>query len=415
MPMTTETSVDPYPPNLTKRTTAEWRELYEQNFTPNYGTRRLALVRGKGSRVWDAEGREYLDFLTGISVNNLGHCHPRITKAIQEQADVLVHCTNLYYIPVQIELGRMLTSRCFAERVFLCNSGLEANEAAIKIARRWAWMNRGHSVNHIISMRQSFHGRSITTLSATGQDKLWKGFYPLARGFYFAPFNDLEAVEKLITPNVCAIILEPVQGEGGIRPADPEFLAGLRRICDQHNILLIFDEIQCGLGRTGSLFAHQAYGVTPDIMTLAKSLGGGLAMGAMLTTEKVAAAFELGTHGSTMGGNPLTCAAALAYFSELVEGDYSAQAAKSGRYLLQKLSEALEGCDNVVKIHGRGLMIGIEVKQGGPDIVRLCEEDGLLVNFTGGRDVRILPALNVTREDIDIAVPIVAKAIRSVG
>jgi acetylornithine/N-succinyldiaminopimelate aminotransferase len=413
--MTAGTSIDPYPPNLARRTNAQWRELYEQNFTPNFGVRRLALVRGKGSRVWDAEGREYLDFLAGISVNNLGHCHPRITKAIQEQAETLVHCTNLYYIPVQIELARLLTANCFAERIFLCNSGLEANEAAIKIVRRWAWMNRGHNVNHIISMRASFHGRSITTLSATGQDKLWKGFYPLARGFYFCEFNDLEAFEKLITKNTCAVILEPIQGEGGIRPADPEFLAGVRRLCDRHNMLLVFDEIQCGLARAGSLFAHQAYGITPDVMTLAKSLGGGLAMGAMLTTAKVAAAFEPGTHGSTMGGNPLTCAAALAYLSELIEGDYATQAGKSGRYLMQKLSDALVGCDNVVKIHGRGLMIGIEIKKGGPDIVRLCEEDGLLINFTGGRDVRILPPLNVAREDIDHAVPIIAKAIRSAG
>lgn len=413
--MTPETSIDTYPANLERRSTAEWRELYEQNFTPNYGARRLALVRGEGSRVWDADGREYLDFLTGISVNNLGHCHPRITQAIQEQAATLVHCTNLYYIPIQIELARLLTANCFAERVFFGNSGAEANEAAIKIARRWARENRGPNVNHIISMRSSFHGRTITTLSATGQDKLWKDFYPLARHFYFAEFNDLESVKRLIGENTCAVIVEPVQGEGGVRVADPEFLAGLRQLCTDKKALLIFDEVQCGLGRTGTLFAHEQYGVVPDIMTLAKSLGGGLAMGAMLTTAKIATAFGYGSHGSTMGGNALTSAAGLAYLRELTEGNYAAQAAKSGRYFFHGVGEALAGVNNVVKIHGRGLMMGIEVKANGPEIVKRCEEEGLLVNFTGGRDVRILPTLNVSREDMDTAITILGRAFRSVA
>ncbi len=411
--MSPATVVEVYPPGLARRGNAEWKALHDTALTPNYGPRRIALVRGQGSRVWDADGKEYLDFLTGISVNNLGHCHPRVTEAIREQAGTLVHCTNLYYIPVQIELAHLLTQHCFAERVFFANSGAEANEAAIKIARRWARENRGPHVNHIVSMRGSFHGRTVTTLSATGQDKVWKNFYPLARHFYFAPFNDLAAVERLMNPRTCAVIVEPIQGEGGIHPATPEFLEGLRRLCSERRVLLIFDEVQCGLGRAGSLFAHQAYRVEPDIMTLAKSLGGGLAMGAMLTSAAVAEAFPPGSHASTMGGNPLTSAAALAYLKELIGGDYAGQARETGEYFFDRLEAALAGCDNVIDIRGRGLMIGIEIRRGGPGIVQACEEAGLLINLTAGTTLRLMPPLNVAREDIDAAVDILVPRLRA--
>lgn len=413
--MTTRPSIENDPSVSEAATNAEWRELYESALTPNYGSRRLALVRGEGSRVWDAEGREYLDFLTGLSVNNLGHCHPRVTKAIREQAGTLVHCSNLYYIPVQIELARLLTANCFADRMFFCNSGAEANEAAIKIARRWTRENRGPNVNHVISMKRSFHGRSITTLSATGQDKIWKDFYPLARGFYFATLNDLDSIERLMNKHTCAVIVEPVQGEGGVWPATGEFLTGLRKLCTDRGILLIFDEVQCGLGRVGSLFAHQRYGVEPDVMTLAKSLGGGLAMGAMLTTERIASAFGIGAHASTMGGNALTSAAGLAYLQELIEGDYAGQAAESGEYVFGRLRGELGDCDNVVDIRGLGLMIGIELKAGGPETVLACEEKGLLINCTAGQTVRLLPPLNVSRQDLDTALDILIPEIKSAG
>lgn len=410
--MALQTPVDPYPATLARHGNAEWRELHDSALTPNYGPRRLAIVRGEGSRVWDADGKEYLDFLTGISVNNLGHCHPRVTRAIQEQAATLVHCSNLYYIPVQIELARLLTSNCFADRVFFGNSGAEANEAAIKIARRWARENRGPNINHIISMKQSFHGRTTTTLSATGQDKVWKNFYPLSRGFYFARFNEISSVERLVNKHTCAIMVEPIQGESGIRPASADFLRGLRRICDANNLLLIFDEVQCGLGRAGTLFAHQGYDVEPDIMTLAKSLGGGLAMGTMLTTERVAGAFGVGAHASTGGGNALVSAAAHAYLSELIEGDWSERGRRSGEFFMERLRDELRGCPNLVEVRGRGLMIGIEVREGGAEIHRALEDQGLLANLTAGNVIRLLPPLNVSREDLELALSILAPTIR---
>lgn len=401
-----------YPANLPRHSNAEWRALNEEALTPNFGVRRLAIVRGLGSRVWDADGREYLDFLAGISVNNLGHCHPRITQAIQEQAETLVHCSNLYYIPVQIELARYLTQNCFGERVFFGNSGAEANEAAIKIARRWGHENRGPNVDEIITMEGSFHGRTLGTLAATGQPRLREGFHPHLPGFSYAKFNDLGSVEQLITDRTCAIMLEPVTGEGGIHPAKQEFLAGLRKLCIERNILLIFDEIQCGLARTGSLFAYQGYGVEPDVMTLAKSLGGGLAMGAMITTTEIARSFPPGSHGSTMGGNALTCAAALAYLRELIEGDYSARARRLGTIFVGRLEEELRDCDTVVEIRNRGLMVGIEVRTGGPDIVKRCEERGLLINCTAGQTLRCHAPLTVTEAEIDQAVGIIADVIR---
>jgi acetylornithine/N-succinyldiaminopimelate aminotransferase len=400
-----------YPANLPRHTNAEWRARNEEALTPNFGVRRLAIVRGSGARVWDAEGKEYLDFLTGISVNNLGHCHPAITKAIQQQAETLVHCSNLYYIPIQIELARLLTRHSFAERVFFGNSGAEANEAAIKIARKWGHENRGADVDEIITMEGSFHGRTLGTLAATGQTRLREGFHPHTPGFFHAKFNDLDSVERLITPRTCAIMVEPVTGEGGIQVARQDYLAGLRKLCIERNLLLIFDEIQCGLGRTGSLFAYQGFGVEPDVMTLAKSLGGGLAMGAMLTTAEIARAFSPGSHGSTMGGNALTCAAALAYLTELIEGDHIENAKVMGTYFVGRLAEELRDHANVVEIRNRGLMVGVEVRERGPEIVLECENQGLLINCTAGQTLRLHAPLNVTRDEIDHAVRILTAAL----
>lgn len=403
-----------YPANLPELDNAQWRERHDSALTPNYGARRLAIVRGAGSRVWDADGKEYLDYLTGISVDNLGHCHPRITRAIQEQAATLVHCSNLYYIPIQIELARYLTKQCFADRVFFGNSGAEANEAAIKIARRYSYETHDENQKRIrvITMQQSFHGRTLATMWATGQDKIKKHFFPMAEGFDYATFNDLASVEKLIGPETCAVMLEPVQGEGGIRPATPEFMQGVRELCDRHKLLLIFDEVQCGLGRTGPLFAHQFYGIEPDVMTLAKSLGGGLAMGAMLTTTRIADAFGIGAHASTMGGNALTSAAALAYVQELVEGGHLENSRDMGDYLIKTFKQMLGPSDKLVEIRHRGLMIGIEVKDKGPEIVAACEEAGLLINCTAGHTLRLLPPLNTKQAEIDEAMAILTAAIK---
>lgn len=413
--MTPSTTSETYPAGLPRHPTGQWKTRYEEALLPNYGARQVAIVRGLGTRVWDADGREYIDFITGISVNNLGHCHPRITKAIQDQAETLVHCTNLFYIPVQIELARKLVGLCFADKVFFCNSGAEANETAIKLARRWGHENRGPDVDHIISMNDSFHGRTMATVSASGQEKLWKNFHPLVPHFHFADLNDLDSVERLIDDKTCAIILEPIQGEAGFLPATPEFLAGVRKLCDEHKILLIFDEIQTGFCRTGTMFAYEGAGVTPDIMTLAKSLGGGLAMGAMLTTDELAPTLAPGSHGTTMGGNAVTSAAALAYVSELVEGNYAERVLETGAYFMEKLRAALDGEDNVAEIRGRGLMIGVEVKRGGPEAVGLCVERGLLINCTAGSFLRTHAPFNVSREDIDRAIEILASAIHDAG
>lgn len=402
---------DIYPAGLPRLTSAEWRAEYEKVYTEQFGTRRLALVRGEGTRVWDAEGKSYLDFVAGVSVNNLGHCHPRITRALQEQAATLVHTSNLYYIPVQIELAKLLVASCFADRVVFANSGAEANEAAIKIARRWNYEQRRPGRHEIITFRNSFHGRTMATLTATGQDKIQKHFDPLLEGFGYATYNDLASVEALITENTGAIMVEPVLGEGGVIAARGDFLRGLRRLCDERDLLLILDEVQTGLGRTGKLFGYEHYGITPDVMTLAKSLAGGLAMGCMLCTDRIAPAFAPGSHGSTMAGNPLTAAAALAYVSELIEGDWAAHAAETGEYMVASLAAATESSRNVRELRALGLMIGLEVLEGAAEIQKACEEAGLLVNVTAGTTLRFLPPLNVTRDEVDEAVAIVARAV----
>lgn len=408
-------ALDPYPANLPERTNEQWQQLHDRCLTPNYGARRLALVRGEGSWVWDAEGKRYLDFLTGISVCNLGHCHPRITEAIRRQSETLVHCSNLYYIPIQIELARLLVDHCFADRVFFGNSGAEANEAAIKMARRWNREHHGAGRHEIISMENSFHGRTLATLTATGQTKVKQYFDPLVEGFRFVPFNDLRALRDAVTDSTGAILLEPIQGEGGIIPADPDYLRGVRQLCNERGILLIFDEVQCGLGRAGTLFAYEHYGVAPDIMTLAKSLGGGLAMGAMLCTDRLAKAFGPGAHASTMGGNAITSAAALAYVKELIEGGWPARGAEMGSYMMMSLVQATESSALVGELRGQGMMIGLDLVDHAPEVLVDCERNGLLINVTGGRTLRFLPPLNATREQIDQAVEIVAGAIRVRG
>ncbi|MDH4231403.1 MAG: aspartate aminotransferase family protein, partial [Nitrospirota bacterium] len=300
----------------------------------------IAIRKGRGMKVWSTEGKEYLDFVGGVAVNCLGHCHPKLVVAIQKQAQRLIHISNYFHIEPQTRLAKILVKNSFADKAFFCNSGAEANEAAIKLARRYFKVLVGQNRFEVITALNSFHGRTLATLSATGQEKFKVGFDPLVPGFRHVEFNDIEAIEKAVTKNTCAIMLEPIQGESGVKMPDPDYLAKVRKLCDMHGILLILDEVQTGIGRTGKLFAYEHYGITPDIMTLAKGLGGGVPIGAMLATDKVAAAFEPGTHGSTFGGNPLACSAAVTTLDVLLEDDFILdQCRRMGKYFKKKLEE----------------------------------------------------------------------------
>lgn len=381
-----------------------------------YGTRDLMLVRGQGVRVWDHTGKEYLDFLAGIGVNNLGHCHPRIVEAIRTQAQQLLHCSNLYLIAPQIELAALLCEHSFADRVFLANSGAEANEGAIKVVRLYSKQKFSRERTTIISMHQSFHGRTMATLSATGQQKVQKGFEPLVPGFVFATFNDLASVERLINGTTCAIMLEPIQGEGGVIPATPDFLVGVRRLCDERSLALIFDEIQCGLGRTGRNFAYEHYGVVPDIMTLAKALGGGVPIGALLAKGELAETFQPGHHASTFGGNPLAASAALAYLHELFDNRVAVNAAGMGAFLRGELEALAARHPCITQVRGVGLMLALEL--GPPlakQVVVSCRQQGLLINAIGDRVLRLLPPLIITEADCREACAKLDGALRDVA
>ncbi|MBI5588490.1 MAG: aspartate aminotransferase family protein [Deltaproteobacteria bacterium] len=368
-----------------------------------YGRFPVAMVKGKGTRVWDADGREYLDFTSGLAVCNLGHCHPKVVAAIKAQAETLIHISNLYHIGPQSELAKLLTENSFANKVFFCNSGAEANEASIKLARKY-FSVKGESRFQIISMEKSFHGRTMATLAATGQKKFQAGFEPLLEKFHYVPFNDVEAVRKAVTGSTAAVMVEPIQGEGGVNVPSDSFLGELKALCKEAGILLIFDEVQVGMGRTGTLFAYENYGVVPDIMSLAKGLAGGVAIGAMLATDEVASAFTPGTHASTFGGNPLATAAGLAALKAIKEEGVLENCRKSGEYLVKKLNE-LKGVFPFIKeIRGKGLIIGAELDEGikGGDIVKECLSRGLLINCVGDKTLRFIPALIVTKEDIDM-------------
>jgi acetylornithine aminotransferase len=366
-----------------------------------YARTPISIVRGRGSRVYDLEGREYLDFVAGIAVNALGHAHPDLVAAIQKQAQQLLHASNLYYTEPQTKLAKALVEHSFAGKVFFCNSGAEANEAAIKLARRYAHQKYGAERYEIITMLQSFHGRTMATLTATGQDKVQKGFEPLVPGFTYAPFNNLSAVEQAVSSKTAAVMLEPVQGEGGVHVADKSYLTGLSELCRSRDILLIFDEVQTGMGRTGTLFAYEHFGVAPDIMTLGKGLGGGLPIGACLATDEVAAAFVPGTHASTFGGNPLTCAAALAVNRALIEGRLLEHARRMGEYLGKGLEDLKERLPIVKEVRGLGLLQGMELTMDGKSVVTDCLARGLLINCTMDRVLRFVPPLVITQAEID--------------
>lgn len=373
------------------------------------GTTGLMLVKGEGSYVWDHTGKKYLDFTSGISVCNLGHCHPEVTKAIREQAGKLVHVSNLFMNENQPRLAQKLVSHCFDGVVFFANSGAEANEGLIKFARKWG---SDKDKCEIIAMEDSFHGRTLATLSATGRSKYRKGFQPDMPGFKFVPFNDIEAVKNAISPNTAAVMLEPVQGEGGIIPADPAYLKELRALCDEKDILLMFDEVQCGMGRTGYFYAWQAYGVEPDALSMAKALGNGFPIGAFIVRKKYSEVLAPGTHGSTFGGTPLAAAAACAVIDTIRKEKILANCQKQGHYLKEKI-EALKGrFPSVVKgIRGKGLMIGIVLDRNASDLLSALREKGLLALSAGENVLRLLPPLNVTEKEIDQALALIEETI----
>ena len=366
-----------------------------------YARQPMVLMRGQGVRLWDLDGKEYLDFLAGIAVCNLGHAHPAITEAVCRQVQDLVHVSNLYHTIPQIKLAERLVELSFADRVFFCNSGAEANEGAIKLCRRYSWQKFGPDRYKIICAANSFHGRTLATLSATGQEKFWQGFAPLLPGFVFVPFNDPAALEAAIDNQTCGVLLEPVQGEGGVKIPTADYFPEVRNLCDKHNLLLILDEIQVGLGRTGRLFAHEHFGITPDIMTLAKGLANGLPIGALLVTEEVAAGFVPGTHASTFGGGPVVTAAALTVLEILAQPDFLAEVKAKGEYFLNGLRQLQPRHRFIQEVRGLGLILGIEIDGDGVPLVDSCREKGALINCTQGNVLRFLPPLVVSREEID--------------
>jgi len=376
-------------------------KITDKYVAQTYARYPIALVRGKGVRVWDADGKEYLDFLAGIAVNSLGHCHPAVVRAIQQQSRKLLHVSNLYHILPQSELARELCRHSFAERVFFCNSGAEANEAAIKLARRYGAAHLGGKYE-ILSAHDSFHGRTLATLTATGQEKVRAGYDPLPSGFRQIPFNDLGAAEAAIDDQkTVGFLVEPIQGEGGINVPHEDYLRGLRELCDRRGLLLIFDEVQTGMGRTGKLFGYENFGVTPDIMTLAKALGGGLPLGAMLAREEVAKSFVPGSHASTFGGNPLACSAALAVMQTLLKGGALKNCVKMGKAFVEGLTRLKDRFSFVKGIRGKGLILGLELEMDGAKIVEACMLEGLLINCTAYKVLRFVPPLTIKQKEIE--------------
>jgi len=369
-----------------------------------YGRFPITLVRGEGCRVWDEKGKEYLDFVGGIAVCALGHSSPLVTKVLEEQSKILVHVSNLYYTVPQLNLAKLMVENSFADRVFFCNSGAEANEAAMKLARRFSNEKFGENRHMIISMEGSFHGRTIATMSATGQDKIKKGYNPLLEGFKFVPFNDLPGLERAVDDSVCAVILEPIQGEGGVICPQTGYLQGVRKICDERNLLLIFDEVQSGMGRTGRLFAHENFGVTPDIMTLAKALGNGLPIGAMLSTEELSGTFSPGSHATTFGGTPLVTAVAEAVLRSLLDDGWIDNCRNMGEYFMEKLRGLQNRYGFIKEVRGFGLIIGMELEKEGAPVVNACIEKGFLINCTQEKVLRFLPPLIVGKEEIDLLI-----------
>jgi len=384
-----------------KQSTAD---LADHVIFETYGKRPLTLVKGQGCRVWDEAGNEYLDFVGGIAVCSLGHASPLVTRILEEQSKTLVHVSNLYYTVPQVELASLLVEHSFADRVFFCNSGAEANEAAIKLARRYSYETQGPGRHGIVCMENSFHGRTMATLSATGQSKIRKGYDPLLEGFRFVPFNDLGRLEDAVDDTVCGVILEPIQGEGGVVVPDEGYLQGVERLCRDRGLLLILDEVQVGMGRTGRLFAHEHFGIRPDIVTLAKALGNGLPIGAMLSTEELGRAFSPGSHATTFGGTPLVTAVARGVLTSLLKDGWIDNARDTGAYFKGELERLRQAHECIVDVRGLGLILGVELDRPAGPVVEACMRQGFLVNGTQESVLRFLPPLIVTAKEVDLLI-----------
>lgn len=389
--------------------------LADKYMFQTYGRFPISLVKGEGCRVWDEEGNEYLDFVGGIAVCALGHSAPLVTRALEEQSRKLVHVSNLYYTKPQTELAKLLVEHSFADRVFFCNSGAEANEAAIKLARRYSKEKYGAQRYVIISMDNSFHGRTMATLSATGQGKIRAGYDPLLEGFKFATFNDLDSLKGTLDDSVCAVIIEPIQGEGGVVCPDPGYLKRVRELCKDRSVLLIFDEVQVGMGRTGRFFAHEHYGVTPDILTMAKALGNGLPIGAMLSTEDLSQAFGPGSHATTFGGTPLITAVSRAVVKSILEDGWIDHCKVVGDYFKEKLQQLAQKHVNIKEVRGLGLIIGVELDRPGAPVVSACLKDGFLVNCAQEKVLRFVPPLIVSKGEIDLLIESLDRAFSELG
>lgn len=392
----------------------DWQELEARYIMHTYKRQPVVLVRGQGCRVWDENGRAYLDLVAGIAVNSLGHAHPAVAAAVCEQAKSLIHTSNLYYTVPQVQLAKLLVDNSCADRAFFCNSGAEANEAAIKLARKWGKIHRGGAYE-VISAMASFHGRTLATVAATGQPKYQKPFAPMPDGFIQVPYNDLAALKQATTAKTVAILLEPVQGESGVHPAATDYLQSVRAWCDELGLLLIFDEVQTGLGRTGRLFGYQHSGVEPDAFTLAKAAAGGLPIGVLLAKER-ACVFEPGDHASTFGGTPLVCVAALAAVTTILNDDLPGNASRVGEHFRSALRDLATRQPLITEVRGVGLMIGVDL---GKDIARAVVDrslqNGLIINATGEHTLRLVPPLILTTSEADEAVRVLEQVLAEIG
>ena len=396
------------PADITKRA----QEIEHEHHLPIYRRYPITLEKGKGALVWDYEGNEYLDMLAGIAVNNTGHCHPNVVKAIQEQAEKLIHPSNFFYTKPQSELAKLLSELSGLERVFFCNSGVESLEAALKIARKFG--NNHNKTGDIIAVERGFHGRSLAAI-ALGKPKYQKGFAPIPSGFKTIPFNDIDALEAEINDDTIAFACEPIQGEGGIHEVSGDYLRRARELCDKHDALLFFDEVQCGNGRTGKYFGFEHHGVKPDMIATAKGLGGGFPIGAVMANEKAAQALDYGDHGTTYGGNPLACAASLAAVRTILDEDLMTQATEKGAYLIEQVQEKTAGTDYIKEIRGKGLMIGIELNFPGKPVVMDMLEHHVISNVTMDTTIRLVPPLVITHEQIDRFVDVFVTVLKKHG
>jgi predicted acetylornithine/succinylornithine family transaminase len=386
-------------------------QLTERHVAATYGRYPIALVKGKGMHIWDASGNRYLDFVAGVAVDNLGHCHPKIVKAIRKQAGQLLHVSNWFHIEPQSQLAAEITRLSFADKVFFCNSGTEANEGAIKLARRYFVDQRQKHKTEIITTYKAFHGRTLGAMSATPQDKIQKGFGPLVPGFKYVPFDDISAMKKAMTSKTCAVMVEPIQGESGVNIPHKSYLKELRKLCTERGVLLILDEVQTGFGRTGHLFAYQGFGAKPDIMTLAKGLGSGVPIGALVMTNAVAKSLGPGTHGSTFGGNPLVCAAALASVNIVSDKAFLKDVRETGKYFLKRLKELAKKFPVIKEVRGMGMILAIDIDGSSAEVAKDCMEQGILVNSIAPSTLRFIPPLIVTQKNIDALIRVLTRSL----